>query len=366
MSESQNPEFGRKIFFLNPSYKIRNHIITELRENEYEVYEIESYKYAKNILRHNPDSILLLNTDSQLNLPAWVAFIRTFSEDKLLKNIKIGLLSERIEQENADLIFDAADIEAGITSISGDLTKVLEIIKSILDMHGAKGRRNYVRYSCVNDKTAQMFWSCNDKMHQFKILDISSATLAARIPSTLSAQLTEGFVLYDAQIVLGTRVISMNLETYLFKETPHGKIVIFLYDSKTTPANLKTMIKIFISQSLQKHIISAINNEAEDTADYITMAKQDSLSRALEEVKTHKKTEKNTKKNDSDKSDESDKSDTSDSSETPDESEHSEEPSTTAEAEDSEESVKSESEDKNPESEENEETSENKDNADNE
>lgn len=348
MSESQNPEFGRKIFFLNPSYKIRNHIITELRENEYEVYEIESYKYAKNILRHNPDSILLLNTDSQLNLPAWVAFIRTFSEDKLLKNIKIGLLSERIEQENADLIFDAADIEAGITSISGDLTKVLEIIKSILDMHGAKGRRNYVRYSCVNDKTAQMFWSCNDKMHQFKILDISSATLAARIPSTLSAQLTEGFVLYDAQIVLGTRVISMNLETYLFKETPHGKIVIFLYDSKTTPANLKTMIKIFISQSLQKHIISAINNEAEDTADYITMAKQDSLSRALEEVKTHKKTEKNTKKNDSDKSD------TSDSSETPDESEHSEE------------SVKSESEDKNPESEENEETSENKDNADNE
>ncbi len=291
MSESQNPEFGRKIFFLNPSYKIRNHIITELRESEYEVYEIENYKFAKNILRHNPNSILLVNTDSQMFLTTWITFIKSFEQDKLLKTTKVGILSERIEKENADMIFELLDIDAGITSLSGDLTKTVNVIKGILDMLGAKGRRKYVRYSCANDKSTQMFWTANEKMHQFKILDLSSVTLAVRIPSTFTAHLEEGFILYDAQVVLGKRVISLNLVTYLLKDTPNGQAVIFLYESNTSAA-IKTAIKNFISESLHKQLVSAINNEAEDSTDYLAIAKQDFMTLELESRKDNKKSEK--------------------------------------------------------------------------
>ncbi len=284
MPESHAPEFGRKIFFLNPSYKIKHHVITELREQEYEVYEIDNYKYSKNILRHNPESILFVNTDSTMVLTTWLAFLKTFADDDRLKTTKIGILSERIDQDKAQLFFDSLDIEAGITSLSGDLTKVLDVIKGILDMLGAKGRRNYVRYSCVNDKSVQMFWTYSDKMHQFKVLDLSSVTLAVRIPSTLPVQLHVSYILDNAQVVLGTRVISMRLITYLLKDSPHGKIAIFLYDRSTAPA-LKTAIKGFISQSLQKQLISAINNETEDSTDYLSLAKQDSL---ISELKGNK------------------------------------------------------------------------------
>ncbi|MCR5763180.1 MAG: hypothetical protein K6G00_07360 [Treponema sp.] len=297
MPEKQNPEFGRKIFFLNPSYKIKNHIISELREQEYEVYEIENFKFAKNILRHNPDSILFVDTDSQMVINAWIAFMKTFEDETILKTIKLGILSERIDQDYANLIFELCNIEAGITSLSGDLNKVLDIIKGILEMLGAKGRRNYVRYSCVNDKNVQMFWTHDNKMHQFKILDISSVTIAVRVPNTLSAPLHVSFTLDNAQIVLGTRVIPLRLVTYLIKDTPTGKIAILLYHQNTS-TTLKTTIKEFISQSLQKQIISAINSEAKDSTDYIMLAKQLYLTRELEEKKGHKEKTDKEKSND--------------------------------------------------------------------
>ncbi|MBR1912961.1 MAG: hypothetical protein IJ828_11485 [Treponema sp.] len=308
MAENTNPEFGRKIFFLNPSYKIKHHVITELREQEYEVYEIENYKYAKNILRHNPESILFVNTDSTMVLTTWLSFLKTFADDDRLKTTKIGILSERIDQDKAQLFFDSLDIDAGITSLSGDLTKVLDVIKGILDMLGAKGRRNYVRYSCVNDKSVQMFWTYSDKMHQFKVLDLSSVTLAVRIPSTLPVQLHVSYILDNAQVVLGTRVISMRLITYLLKDSPHGKIAIFLYD-RSTSATLKTTIKEFISQSLQKQLIMAINSEAEDSTDYIALAKQDLQILELEEKKKNSKS-KDTSKTETEAKSDSEKKET--------------------------------------------------------
>lgn len=308
MSDTQNSVFGRKVFFLNPSYKIKNHVIKELRELEYEVYEINNHKYAKNILKHNPDSILFVNTDSQMVLTTWLAFIKSIDENKILKTTKIGILSERISQDDANLIFDMFNIEAGITSLNGDLTKVLDVIKGILDMLDAKGRRKYVRCSCINDKNVQLFWTFNGKMHQFKILDLSSVTVAVRFPNTLN-HLATGQLINDAQVVIGTRVIALNLSVYIIKETPNGQVAILLYDEKTSPT-LKTKIKEFIAQTLQTQLISCINGEPEDTTDYLFLAKQDQHMLELEiERKKAKKSldEKHKKLSDENSKDEENK-----------------------------------------------------------
>ena len=297
MPETQNPDFGRKVFFLNPSYKTRKYIVSELRIQEYEVYEIDNYKTAKNILRHNPHSILFINSDSQMVLGAWVAFIKSFSDDAILKTIKTGILSERIDEQNAKMIFDMVDIEAGITSLSGEIEKVLEVIKSLLDMHGAKGRRRYVRCSCTGDKAAQLFWTQNI-MHQFKILDISSVTLAVRIPNTLNFTLKEGHELTNTQVVLGKRVLTHNLTVYIIKDTPAGHIAILTYDSGTA-LSFKALIREFIAQTLHNKIIASINNEPEDTVDYTMLAKQDNIM--LEFNKTRENSSKASEKKSAEK-----------------------------------------------------------------
>ena len=66
-AKSGNPVTGRKVYFLNPTYTLRDHIISALWDSEYEVYIIEDYQYVKNVLRKNPNSILYINIDVQLS-----------------------------------------------------------------------------------------------------------------------------------------------------------------------------------------------------------------------------------------------------------------------------------------------------------
>ena len=54
---TENPFFGRKVYFLNPPLSLSNQIISNLRALEYEVYSIPNYQDAKSILRENQNAI---------------------------------------------------------------------------------------------------------------------------------------------------------------------------------------------------------------------------------------------------------------------------------------------------------------------
>ncbi len=275
MSEQgKNPEFGRKIFFLNPSYTMKMTIIDNLRSMEYEIYSIENYRNAKNILRHNKDAILFLNTDTMFPIPIWIAFLQSFTLDSVLRTILVGILSERIREADAKLMFDKLEVRAGITAIGGDLSKVTEVIKGVLDFNGAKGRRQYVRASCFNDPSAVAYWNYNGKVHRLKILDISSVTVAVKIPPTLRGVLKQGMKLPNTTLILGKKYLVMELNAYIIKENPDGEVAIFLYDSEIAPA-VKKEIQIYIFDVLQQQMILSINNEPEDREDYIHYAEQD-------------------------------------------------------------------------------------------
>ena len=84
--------YGRKISFLNPAYAIKKDIISSLRKKEYEVYIIESFRDAKNLLRKNPDSVLFINIDAQLSIGAWFNFLRSFDKEESLKTIQATVI----------------------------------------------------------------------------------------------------------------------------------------------------------------------------------------------------------------------------------------------------------------------------------
>ena len=57
MAENQQAMFGHKVIFLNPDFPGHGEVFKPLAEDEYEVYFIQNYRDAKNVLRERPTSI---------------------------------------------------------------------------------------------------------------------------------------------------------------------------------------------------------------------------------------------------------------------------------------------------------------------
>ena len=66
----ENPIYGRKIFFCNPSLFIEHFIVESLRKDDYEVYVLNDYSLAKPLLMLYPDSMCYFDIDSELSFSA--------------------------------------------------------------------------------------------------------------------------------------------------------------------------------------------------------------------------------------------------------------------------------------------------------
>lgn len=262
--------FGRKIFFLNPAYLVRNEVITELQNEEYEVYIIESYRDAKNLLRLNENAILFINVDAQLAMNSWYNFIRTFEKEDVLSSIYIGIISERIRPADRELFLTTAQIPAGITMLDTDMKFITESILGILKEANAKGRRQYVRANLSHDKEASLFWNHGTKMHQLKLLDISSVGMSVKVPPALAQIVGKNFILRDVTLRLGSKQIVIEAVVFAVKEIPDGIIWVLLLLPNTS-TKTRDIIRQYISETFQKIMMTVINNARPDDTAYDTL-----------------------------------------------------------------------------------------------
>lgn len=259
--------FGRKIFFLNPAYSVRNEVITELQNEEYEVYIIESYRDAKNLLRLNENAILFINVDAQLAMNSWYNFIRTFEKEDVLSSIYIGIISERIRPADRELFLTTAQIPAGITMLDTDMKFITESILGVLKEANAKGRRQYVRANLSHDKEASLFWNHGTKMHQLKLLDISSVGMSVKVPPVLAQIVGKNFILRDVTLRLGSKQIVIEAVVFAVKEIPDGIMWVLLLLPNTS-TKTRGIIRQYVSETIQKIMMTVINNARPDDTAY--------------------------------------------------------------------------------------------------
>ncbi len=266
-----NPPFGRKVYFVNPSFKVQSKIITALREDEYEVYIIRRWRDVKNYLVKNPDSVCFISVDGQMSIQAWMAMVDSFAQNDVLSTIVCGFLTENAIKNAAKMAYNTK-LPAGYNSTAGEEENVIRTLKGILDVHGAKGRRQYVRCSCFKEN-AYVYLTVTDaggnpSMFQMRIVDISTATVAVEVPDIFKGRLRMRQWLQNAVIALNGRQVDTSLQVFLLKKTDRGTEIAILSYHSSMAKESKNDIRNFIFDTLQKEMDRCINGMAEDKTDY--------------------------------------------------------------------------------------------------
>ena len=261
--------YGKKVYFLSPSYTIRTEIIQKLREMEFEVYIIDKFRYAKNILRHNPNSVFFISLDTALTVQGWYMYIKSFQDDFVLQNVALGILVSRLTAEEKSLFLDQGDLElkAGIVEYNKDRSKLFNEISDILLLNNAKGRRQSVRANCLQDKRALFTWATDSIMYQVKMVDISAAGAALMIPAKHKIILQEKTVIHNATVILGNKQLTLSFLVYAIYQKGENQLVVTLF-MPDTATGIKRSIRDYVFQTLQQQMELSINGEPKDNHDY--------------------------------------------------------------------------------------------------
>lgn len=260
--------FGKKVFFLYPSFTFQSEVIDRLRTLEYEVYILNDYKIVKNILLKNPDSLLYINIDNNFNANTWINFIQSIEDSsERYGNCKIGIFAEKtptdtVKRFDREILHEAENI-----SLTGDWDENFRAVVKLLDMHEAKGMRQYVRTTCKNDSTAEVFWLEKNKMFKFKLIDISSTGLAVKIPEKMADQLHPGQLLKNISVMLRGNALKINASIFAIKPGRPFCTGVFMIQNDTDKKAIET-IRIYISENLYRLVEDSIFGMQIDRTDY--------------------------------------------------------------------------------------------------
>lgn len=260
--------FGKKVFFLYPSFTFQSEVIDRLRTLEYEVYILNDYKIVKNILLKNPDSLLYINIDNNFNANAWINFIQSIEDSaERYGNCKIGIFAEKslpdtIKRFDREILHEADNIP-----LTYDWDDNFHTVVKLLDKHETKGMRQYVRTSCQKDTTAEVFWLERDRMFKFKLIDISSTGLAVRIPEKMASQLHPGQLLQNISLMLRGTAFKINASIFAIKPGKPFCTGVFMIQNDTDKNAIES-IRIYISETLYRLVEDSIFGMQIDRTDY--------------------------------------------------------------------------------------------------
>ena len=275
MNLHENTDFGRKVFFLNPSPFLKQNIIPALFDREYEIYTIDSYKNAKNVLKKFPDSVCFICIDStsdnsssedehQLTPDEWYNFIQSFEKDPILSTIFVGIISESATKTVSDFFQLNTPIPAGFIKLPCEIPELTDIFTGILEINGAKGRRKFIRANCSNDPDIKVRLSPEQKM---SVKDISFAGLACSGDAKTTENIKPNALIRDFVLSIHKNDYKCSGAVLMVsgKENTTELVIIF---TKGSSMPFRSAIKDYIRKTMQDSIDTIIKSYPEDTTDY--------------------------------------------------------------------------------------------------
>jgi hypothetical protein len=246
----QQPGEGKKIFLLHPHSVIRDEMLDVLIMAGYETYTILDEDRARKLLIKFPGSIMFINIDEGLKEPEWEVYIRGILDDEKTKGTRLGIMSYNQDRTLMQKYLMDLAIPCGYIQLKLGLHESTRIILSALEANEARGRRKYIRAECDDDVHSTMNYKDDSGIYHGKIMDISSAGIAAKIDKFV--EMPPNSVLPAVQLKLRGGIILADM-VFMGKRRDNPLVYILLFDGKLSAEN-KLVIHRYIKQCLQKYI----------------------------------------------------------------------------------------------------------------
>jgi len=245
---------GRKIFFLYPTASVQSQIITELAQQEYEVYTSKDHARLARAFKKYQDSIIYINIDEGMSKQDWERWIGGILSGH--PEIKIGVFSSVSDEELKDEYINKLHVSCGFIAIKHDMSKAIDIILETLKTHNAKGRRKYIRATAEREATATLNMPHNGGFINGIIKDISVVGVSCKFEQ--DPDLKKNTLFKDIQIKLQSMLIKVEAVAFGSRMDGGEKNYVLLFTQRIDP-DVRVKIRKYIQVNLQNKMDSEIN-----------------------------------------------------------------------------------------------------------
>jgi hypothetical protein len=194
------------VFFLYPHSVIQDELVNELVQNEYEVYFLSDHRRAARALAHFSDSICFINIDDGMPEPQWEQYVRGITENPATKSVRIGILSYNNDRDLMQKYLMDLGVQCGYVQLKLGIEQSTRIVLEVLKANEAKGRRQFVRANCEDDRMAVFNIRQGGTQLHGQIRDLSSRGMACTFGA--DPKFVKGTVLQDVQLRLRGQVVN--------------------------------------------------------------------------------------------------------------------------------------------------------------
>ena len=268
MAENQQAMFGHKVIFLNPDFGGHGEVFKKLTEDEYEIYFIENYRDAKNVLREYKDSICIVYADESATKRKMINFMVSCAKDESLNSTIFYLITSDLNVKEKKALEGAKPCFESEIKFNPRTLFLIQDIERILEEKNAKGRRQYVRVSCAEDSDAVALAEINGRLYKLKMHDISIVGSACAIEPKFAQFFPKGTVIPSVNFTLAGKQIPVGeVAVYAtFTAGPVEKLVL-LFQSQLVGEN-KDFVHKYIREKFDDAIHTIIKSRPRDEEDY--------------------------------------------------------------------------------------------------
>jgi len=267
MESRENPMFGRKVFFVSPSYIMEKYLIEKLRQNEYEAYILKDIKKVKGLLAKYPDAMCFINIDEEYSYSAWFNFMKSFQYNTEISGIYLGILTDSATWEDKDKFIMNIKLPGGFNQFEKS-EKFLNNFMKILDLNGAKGRRKYIRLDTRGAGDVSGYMTSQGKLYAINVKDISSVGFAITYKQEISGLFQKNTHIRNLCISVGRKSMVCSCIVFNTQLNPDGSAMSVLMLTNENPEESKTYIRDFIFEKYGRLMNSVLEAVEKDTASY--------------------------------------------------------------------------------------------------
>jgi len=245
---------GKKVFFLYPTASVKNQIITELAQQEIEVYIAKDHTRLLRALKKFVESIVFINLDEGQSEAEWEKWIATLTNTS--PTVKTGIFSSSTNDELKVKYLNKLKVSCGFMTLKVDMSKAATTILEVLASMNVKGRRKYLRALADRETTATINLPFNGEFINGTIKDVSVVGVSCVFEH--DPGLKKNALHKDIQIRLQSMLLKVEAVVFGTRMDCGQVIYVLLFTQRIDP-DVRVKIRKYIQQNLQTKMDSEIN-----------------------------------------------------------------------------------------------------------